>query len=275
MSNRPLTSLISQLFGKFAKTEFSPAVQSFINKTYVYLMGLDMSRFDEPSSYPTLNKLFTRAIKSPMNISTDNTEVISPADSFITDFGKIIDEKAYQIKGMSYSIERLLGEHYKDDIAILKDGCYANFYLSPKDYHRYHIPLDMRIKSATHIPGALYPVNIPFLKIKPNLFIENERIILECEICDGKKMFMVLVGALNVGSMTLSFDERVQTNIDSREIKHYVYDDVSMKKGDLLGWFEMGSTIVILSQADTVYFAGNLHTGQKIAFGDIIGKVSC
>ncbi|MDD3775593.1 MAG: phosphatidylserine decarboxylase [Sulfurovaceae bacterium] len=275
MSNRPFTSLISQLFGKFATTEFSPAVQSLINKSYVYLMGLDMSRFDEPSSYLSLNKLFTRALKVPMNISADSSEVISPADSFITDFGKITDEKAYQIKGMSYSIERLLGEHYKDDIAVLKDGCYANFYLSPKDYHRYHIPLDMRIKSATHIPGALYPVNIPFLKIKQNLFIENERIILECEICDGKKMFMILVGALNVGSMTLSFDERVQTNIDSREINHYAYDNISMKKGDLLGWFEMGSTIVIFSEAETVYFAGNLQAGQKIAFGDIIGKVTC
>jgi len=274
MSNKPLTSIISQLFGKFAKTQFPSPVQSLINKSYVNLMGLDMSRFDEPDSYPTLNKLFTRAIKSPMNISTDNTEVISPADSLITDFGHISDGKAYQIKGMSYSIEKLLGEHYQDHIETLKDGCYANFYLSPKDYHRYHIPLDMRIKSATHIPGALYPVNMPLLKNKANLFIENERIVLECEVCDGKKMFMILVGALNVGSMTLTFDERVQTNIDSREINHYVYDDISMKKGDLLGWFEMGSTIVMLSQRDTMYY-GNIQAGQKVAFGDVIGKVSC
>jgi len=275
MSNKPLTSIISQLFGKFAQAQFPSVVQSFINKSYVYLMGLDMSRFNEPSSYPTLNKLFTRAIEISMEISKDQTEVISPADSLITDFGHIVDGKAYQIKGMSYSIDRLLGEYYQDHIEALKDGCYANFYLSPKDYHRYHIPLDMRIKSATHIPGALYPVNMPLLKNKANLFIENERIVLECEICDGKKMFIILVGALNVGSMTLTFDERVQTNIDSREINHYVYDNISMKKGDLLGWFEMGSTIVILSQADTVYFAGNLQVGQHVAFGDIIGKVTC
>lgn len=274
MSNKPLTSIISQLFGKFAQTQFSSPVQSFINKSYVHLMGLDMSRFDEPSSYPTLNKLFTRAIKSPMDISADNTEVISPADSLITDFGHISDGNAYQIKGMSYSIEKLLGNYYQDHIETLKDGCYANFYLSPKDYHRYHIPLDMRIKSATHIPGALYPVNMPLLKNKANLFIENERIVLECEVCDGKKMFIILVGALNVGSMTLIFDERVQTNIDSREIKHYIYDDINMKKGDLLGWFEMGSTIVMLSQIDTLYY-GNIQTGQHVAFGEVIGKVSC
>ncbi|MDD5405889.1 MAG: phosphatidylserine decarboxylase [Sulfurovaceae bacterium] len=274
MSNKPLTSMISQLFGKFAGTEFPSAIQSFINKTYVALMGLDMSRFDEPGSYTTLNKLFTRAIKSPMKISSDVTEVISPVDSLITDFGQISDGKAYQIKGMSYPIDKLLGDYYQNDVEILKDGCYANFYLSPKDYHRYHIPLDMRIKSATHIPGALYPVNMPFLKNKANLFIENERIVLECEICGDKKMFMILVGALNVGSMTLSFDERVQTNIDSRKVSHYIYDDLNMKKGDLLGWFEMGSTMVIFSQTDTLYF-GNIQAGQKVSFGDVIGKVSC
>ncbi len=274
MSKRPFSSLASQIFGKFANTSFSAPVQSFINRSYVSLMGLDMSRFDEPSSYATLNSLFTRPIKTPLKFSSDLADFISPVDALITDFGEISEGRAYQIKGMSYSVDELLGEYHKDGAAALKDGCFANFYLSPKDYHRYHAPFDMRIKSATHIPGALYPVNMPLLKNKTNLFIENERVVLECEVCGDKKVYMVLVGALNVGRMTLSFDERVQTNADSREVSHYVYDEATLKKGDLLGWFEMGSTIVMFSQIDTLYF-GNIQVDQKVAFGETIGKLSC
>ncbi len=90
----------------------------------------------------------------------------------------------------------------------IRNGSYVNFYLSPRDYHRYHVPLDMQVIKAVHIPGKLYPVNIPTLKNKVDLFIENERVVLECLSTNGKRFFLVLVGALNVGQMEVAFNRR-------------------------------------------------------------------
>lgn len=267
------TSIISRVFGRFASHEFSPAIQSIINNSYVKLMGLDMSRFDEPSIYITLNKLFTRSFMIAPQIDTSKESIISPVDALITDFGKINNNQAYQIKGMSYSTKELLGENYSAIADKIIDGDFANFYLSPKDYHRYHAPIDIIIKSATHIPGKLYPVNMPLLKNKLNLFIENERVILECETVNGKLLFLVLVGALNVGKMVFSFDETIQTNMKSQETTKHTYKDLKINKGYLLGWFEMGSTIVILSEKDAINYS-NLKINQHIIFGDKIGTIN-
>lgn len=272
MSKKHYTSLASSLFGKFANRENPTSLQNLINKTYVKSMGLDMSRFDAPQSYKSLNKLFIRALKKMPKFDKKDDVIISPVDALITDFGEIYEGKAYQIKGMSYDIKGLLGSNYLQDLELLENGSFANFYLSPKDYHRYHIPTNLQVLSATHIPGKLYPVNMPLLKNKLNLFIENERVILECLAKDDKKLFIVLVGALNVGKMVLTFDDRVQTNASAKEVTHYKYDDLKFKKGDLFGWFEMGSTIVMFAQKDLVDF-DKLQLNQKVTFGDSIGKV--
>lgn len=272
MSKKHYTSAASSLFGKFANREYPSSIQNMINRAYVRSMGLDMSRFDAADSYKSLNKLFTRALKAMPEFDKNNDTVISPVDALITDFGKIAEGKAYQIKGMSYDIEGLLGSNYIEDIKLFDGGNYVNFYLSPKDYHRYHIPFNLQVLSATHIPGKLYPVNIPLLKNKPNLFIENERVVLECMTKEGKKLFMVLVGALNVGKMKLTFDDRIQTNASIINMTHYKYDDLHLAKGEMFGWFEMGSTIVLFTQNGFANF-DDLQVGQKVTFGDTIGKV--
>lgn len=272
MSKKHYTSLASSLFGKFANRENPTSLQKLINRAYVKSMGLDMSRFDTTESYKSLNKLFTRALKKMPKFDKKDDVIISPVDALITDFGEIVEGKAYQIKGMSYDIKGLLGNNYTKDISFLEGGNFVNFYLSPKDYHRYHIPLDLQVLSVTHIPGKLYPVNMPLLKNKLNLFIENERVVLECIAKNGKKLFIVLVGALNVGKIKLTFDDRIQTNACASEVSHYKYDDLKFKKGDLFGWFDMGSTIVIFTQEDLATF-DDLQINQKVTFGDSIGKV--
>lgn len=265
------SSVISNGFGAFASKAFPTPVQKVINHGYVKLMGLDMSEFKNPSSYPTLNKLFTRGFEQNRKIPADETIMISPADALVTDFGAIVEGKAYQIKGMEYDLKELFGEHHQEAVNRVEGGQFANLYLSPKDYHRYHMPHTLSVKSITHIPGKLYPVNFPLLRNKKNLFIENERVIMECIDKAGKTYVMVLVGALNVGKMILTFEESIKTNSDIREPKHYTYDELWLEKGELFGWFEMGSTILLFSEKDT--FVPELAINQKVKFAQAIGKI--
>ena len=265
------TSVLSGGFGKFASTAFPSFIQNFINVGYVKLMGLDMSEFREPSSYKTLNKLFTRALETPRALPEDENLFISGVDALITDAGTITDGKAYQIKGMSYNIEALFGEHHKDAVNRVEGGEFINFYLSPKDYHRYHIPMRLKINSLTHIPGKHYPVNFPLLRNKVDLFIENERVIIECEDEKGRTQVLVLVAALNVGQMVVTFEEKVRTNSEIREPVYYEYEDLWVERGDFYGWFEMGSTILTFSQKGSIL--PEVSINQKVSFTDVLGKV--
>ena len=247
------SSCASRLFGCFASKEFPPFYQNIINKTYVKLMKVDLSECQNEESYKSLNNLFTRELKSPRKFEPNENEFISPCDSFISEAGEITEQNALQIKGHSYRVRNLLSDYVlKREKDRLIGGDYINFYLSPKDYHRYHVPFDMRIKKAVHIPGKLYPVNFTWLEKIPELFIENERVVLECYTKDEKLFYMVFVGALNVGKMQFTFDKNIQTNVKASTEQLYMYEDIQLKKGDELGRFEMGSTIVMFFEKDMV-----------------------
>ncbi len=210
---RAISSLISQGFGKFASHEFEPWLQKVVNNSYVSMMGLDMSEFKKPHEYMSLNSLFTRALETPREFSNSSKDFISPCDSLVSECGDLKENQALQIKGMSYSVDELLTDEIADENKKrLNNGTFINFYLSPKDYHRYHMPCDLKINRAIHVPGKLYPVNMPALNNINNLFIENERVVIEAETSAGKLMYLVLVGALNVGKMQVSFEPRLVTN---------------------------------------------------------------
>ena len=263
------TAIISRAFGRFASKRFPKPFQQLINHGYVKLMGLDMSEFKNPSDYSTLNELFTRAFITPREIDVAENIMISPVDALVTDYGEIKEGKAYQIKGMEYSIEKLFGSYHKDATKAVEGGEFVNLYLSPKDYHRYHSPDRLTVKSITHIPGKLYPVNFPLLRNKKDLFIENERVIVECVDKKEATFVMVLVGALNVGKMIITFEDKIQTNSKIREPRHYAYENITLEKGELFGWFEMGSTILLFSQKGS--FTPQIAINQKVKFAEPIG----
>jgi len=247
------SSCASRLFGKFASTKFPTPLQNIINNVYVKLMKVDLSEFLSSDKYESLNELFTRDLRHKREFSSPEDEFISPCDGYITECGDIKDEKVLQIKGFSYRVRKLLGYFIlKDKKDRLMDGKYINFYLSPKDYHRYHVPIDMCVKKAVHIPGKLYPVNLTWLQKIPELFVENERVVLECYTKEEKLFYMVFVGALNVGKMQFIFDHNIQTNAKSSLEQPYMYNNLWLKKGDELGRFEMGSTIVMFFEKDSV-----------------------
>jgi phosphatidylserine decarboxylase len=264
------TSTLSQLFGKFASKRHGSSFQKLINKSYVSMMGLDMSDFKNPDEYVTLNALFTRHLNIPREFCSDTHTFISPCDSLVTDVGVMDGNKALQIKGMSYSVDDFLGDHIADENKKkMLNGNYINFYLSPRDYHRYHVPIDMQVTKAVHIAGKLYPVNIPTLKRKVNLFIENERVVLECKTLEGKLFYLVLVGALNVGKMELTFEPLINTNTGIGGM--YEYDNLHLKKGTDLGCFQMGSTIIFLAPKDMI--TTTVMIGSCGRYGETIGRL--
>ncbi len=272
MQKRHITSALSQGFGKFASKEFPSTIQKFINSSYVKLMGLDMSEFHHPSTYKSLNALFTRKLKEKRQFSLDAEDFISPCDSLITECGTISEDYALQIKGMRYKCAEFIGDEFSDEErALVHDGTFINLYLSPKDYHRYHIPTNVKILKAVHIPGKFYPVNIPSLKKRLNLFIENERVVILCEATNGKKFYMVLVSALNVGVMQVAFESRIQTNATATTAQCYEFNDLYLDKGFDFGCFEMGSTIIILAEKDMLILGVN--AGESVKFGQTIASI--
>jgi phosphatidylserine decarboxylase len=268
-----ITNKISNQFHKFATKEFPQTIQNIINNAYVNILGLDMSEFADANSYKTLNKLFIRELKVPRKIDTNEKNFISPTDSFVTESGYIKDETACQIKGMSYSVKELLTQEIiYDNLEKLKNGTFMNFYLSPKDYHRYHASYSCQVTKLIHVPGKLYPVNFTYLHKQTSLFIENERVILECKTKEKKLFYMVFVGALNVGKMFFTFEPRIKTNTEIIYPTVYEYEDLHIIKGDCLGYFEMGSTVLMFWEKDMVTLKNIINT--KVRFGDIISTVT-
>jgi phosphatidylserine decarboxylase len=265
------SSIASSMFGKFANCEFPSLLQNLINRVYVKLMKVDLSDFESIQSYKTLNALFTRALKTPRDFDKDEAIFISPCDAFISESGKIKEAKALQIKAHEYRVRELLGTLVsKECVEKIVEGDFLNFYLSPRDYHRYHVPIDMRIAKAVHIPGKLYPVNFTWLSKIPELFVENERVVLECYTKDEKVFYMVFVGALNVGKMSFVFDASIQTNAKKTQPQLYTYENLYLKKSQELGRFEMGSTIVMLFEKESVELT--CTKDNSIRFCDTIAK---
>jgi len=260
-----ITNSVSQLFGKIAHTKFPKPLQCFINKLYVKIFDIDMELFEieNPCEFNTLNELFIRKKKN-IEFHEEEDVVCSPSDGLITEYGEIKQNKAYQIKGKSYSIQELIPNSQIDG------GFFINIYLSPKDYHRYHVPIDMQVLSATHIPGALYPVNIPSLQKRDNLFIKNERVILRCKDKKDRIFYFVAVGALNVGSIVFNFDDRIKTNISNAKITTFEYKNLFLKKGAELGRFEMGSTILLFFGPEHFKY---LNRKDEVEVGEILGEI--
>ncbi len=266
MNNKHFTNIASDIFGKFASFPFPFLIQILINKKYVSMFDIDLSNYEGVTKYKSLNKLFTRKMKKLPEISKDD-KFISPCDGLITDCGEYKNSTIFQIKGMDYNVNELLTSHCSY-LEKFQSGSYINFYLSPKDYHRYHAPYDLCVKKLVKIPGKLYPVNLKFLYEKEDLFIENERVILECITKEEKVFYMVFVGALNVGAIAFNFEADIHIRRNAIEIINYNSNEITFNKGDELGCFMMGSTIVMISEDGLLDV--DVKTGDNVKFGDNI-----
>lgn len=256
--------LLSKIVVKIARTPFPKPIQCFINKLYVKIFDIDMSEFipEDPCEYPTLNDLFIRH-KKYIEFYEDEDIVVSPSDSQVIADGEIEEGYVYQIKGKKYKLEDLIPDNPK-----LDEGYFINLYLSPRDYHRFHVPIDMEILKATYIPGELFPVKPSFLE-KELVFPKNKRIVLKCRDKKDRIFYFVAVGAMIVGKIVMNFDDRLKK--DYEEITSFEYETpIKLKKGDELGRFEFGSSILLFFGPEHFKY---LNQKDYVEVGDILGEI--
>ena len=232
------------------------------------------------ASYASFNDFFTRPLKAGAR-PIESAAFISPVDGAISQFGSIEKDQIFQAKGHSYSTLALVAGNAKL-ASQFENGHFACLYLSPKDYHRIHMPCDGTLISMAYVPGDLFSVNPATAANVPNLFARNERVVCEFESAQHGTFVMVLVGATIVGSMaTVWHDAADGTNSHiinpprSKNIRTWSYADknIILKQGDEMGRFLLGSTVVMLFEKDALQFNADWQAAGGIKLGEMMGNL--
>ncbi len=220
-------------------------------------------------SYATFNDFFTRALRIDAR-PLAQAEYLCPVDGAISQYGEIEKNQLFQAKGHYYSTTALVG----GDTALaqqFQDGSFATLYLSPRDYHRIHMPCDGRLTRMIYVPGDLFSVNPVTARGVPGLFARNERVVCVFESAHGP-FVLTLVGATIVGSMATVWHGIVNPP-RSREVREWKYDgqNVLLKKGDEMGRFLLGSTVVMLFPKNALKFNAQWAPGLGVRMGEVMG----
>jgi phosphatidylserine decarboxylase len=237
---------------------------------FVRKYGVDMSEAADPdiASYPSFNEFFTRALK-PGARPLAHADLVCPVDGAISQFGAIEHDQIIQAKGHRYSTTALVG----GDAALaapFENGHFATLYLSPKDYHRIHMPCDGRLRRMIYVPGDLFSVNPTTARGVPGLFARNERVVCVFDAAHGP-FVLVLVGATIVGSMATVWHGVVNPP-RGVTLREWRYDDapVVLKQGDEMGRFLLGSTVVLLFAPGALRFAAGWAPGRPVRLGEVM-----
>lgn len=274
---RRLTAFAGHVASREGGRTAKATIRWFVGK-----YGVDMSEAVESdfTKYTSFNAFFTRALKPGARPIAD-AALISPVDGTISQFGKVDHDQIMQAKGHRYSTTALVG----GDAKLAKhfhDGFFATLYLSPRDYHRIHMPCDGRLLRMIHVPGDLFSVNPTTARGVPGLFARNERVVCVFEKLDDptatstpveRELFVVvLVGATIVGSMATVWHGVINAP-RQRRVREWHYgagevEDIVLKKGDELGRFLLGSTVVMLFPKGPLAFNPTWEAGKAIRFGE-------
>jgi phosphatidylserine decarboxylase len=244
------------------------AVTTWIIRRFVAKYGVDMGEAldSDIASYPSFNAFFTRALK-PGARPLAAADLVSPVDGAISQFGAIEGDQIFQAKGHSYTTTALVG----GDAALaarFQSGSFATLYLSPRDYHRIHMPCDGRLLRMTYVPGELFSVNPATARGVPGLFARNERVVCVFETPRGP-FVLVLVGATIVGSMATTWHGVVNPPRGG-EVREWRYDDrqIRLRKGEEMGRFLLGSTVVMLFPAPPLDFNPAWAPARPVRLGE-------
>ena len=242
---------------------------------FVRRYGVDMSEAENSdiASYESFNAFFTRPLKAGAR-PLAKADFICPVDGAISQFGAIDDHHILQAKGHRFTTTELLGGH-GELAGLFRHGSFANLYLSPRDYHRLHMPCDGMLTRMIYIPGALFSVNPVTARGVRNLFARNERVVCMFNSPAHGPFAMVLVGATIVGSMETVWHGVVNPRRTGR-ISEWSYDEgqVRLKQGEEMGRFLLGSTIVMLFRPDTIAFNTKWAPERSVRLGEAMGDQS-
>lgn len=251
------------------------AFKNWMINTFVRAYGVNMNEalVENTRDYACFNDFFTRHLKpDARDMNKPDHHIISPADGVISEFGLIHDGSLLQAKGSTYSLEALLASQSAAD--LFADGAFMTVYLSPKDYHRVHMPFSGALLKMTYVPGSLFSVNETAVAGIPGLFAKNERAICLFETEIGL-MAVILVGAMIVGSIHTAWHGCV-TPSPSYHLTDWDYEAQQLQhyhRGDEMGHFQMGSTAIVLFQKDAINFDETITVGQGLRLGDTIAQV--
>lgn len=268
--------LLSRLMHAVTRCRWAPLKNRLIRWAIGHY-GIDMNEAVEPDGerYTSFNDFFTRQLRADVRpVDPESGSVVSPVDAEVSESGIADEGVLVQAKGRYFTLEELLGDTGLAE--IFAGGAYATLYLSPRDYHRIHMPLDGTLERMTHIPGRLFSVNHATTRAVPRLFARNERIVNVFRTPAGP-MAVILVGAIFVGSMDTVWSGTVTPA--ERRISDWRYDgtvprDVVLSKGDELGRFNMGSTVILLFPRNAVAWSDDLRAGTHLRYGQRIGKLT-
>lgn len=264
---------LTQFAGALARRSLGDFTQYKIRR-FVARYGVDMSEAAEPdlTRYLTFNDFFTRALKPGVR-PLAQADFVCPVDGRISQLGAIDGEQLLQAKGHVYSTTVLLGGDVTE-AARYRDGSFATIYLSPRDYHRIHMPCAGRLRSMVYVPGDLFSVNPTTARGVPGLFARNERVVCLFDGAHGP-FALVLVGATIVGSMATVWHGVVNPP-RARHIRRWDYTaqqpSIELQAGDEMGRFLLGSTVVLLFPKDTLRFAPDWAPSRPVRLGEAMGQ---
>ena len=236
-----------------------------------YNVNMDEALDPDITHYTSFNDFFTRALR-PDARPLAQADYVCPVDGRISQFGSIDKDQIFQAKGHNFSTTALVG----GDAALaaqFEHGSFANLYLSPRDYHRIHMPCDGRLTRMIYVPGELFSVNPTTARGIPGLFARNERVVCVFDTANGP-FVMTLVGATIVGSMATVWHGVVNPP-RTGQVRDWSYanDNVVLKQGEELGRFLLGSTVVMLFPKDTVQFNANWQPAGPVQLGEVMGNL--
>jgi phosphatidylserine decarboxylase len=262
--------LLSRAAGWFATRHWPGPLQRWLNRSFARQYRIDAADAELPlDAYPTLQALFTRRLKLEARpLATDPSALVAPTDSTVGACGRADGDTILQVKGRPYSVEQLLGGGELS--APFRDGVYATFYLSPHDYHRIHSPIDGTVVAARYLPGRLWPVNPRSVAHIDDLFGRNERIAIFLASAVGP-VALVAVGATMVGGIAVTFDDLAAPAPGTRMVERRYAQGARLRRGDEIGRFEFGSTVVLLLPPGSVELA--LQPGQAVCMGQGVGRL--
>ena len=253
----------------------SPPIKKALIRYFVrkYDVNMQEAREENPENYPSFNAFFIRQLK-PDCRPLAATGIISPVDGCVSELGPIKDGLLIQAKGRFYSVHELLACK-SEQSALFNAGLFATLYLSPKDYHRVHMPIDATLKEMIYVPGKLFSVQPATARMVPKLFARNERLVVFFETAVGP-MAMVLVGATIVGAIGTSWHGDI---LRGTKPQHFDYSQstniqTSLARAQEMGYFKLGSTVILLFADNTrLQWQQNLRAGDKIRFGESLGII--